>query len=227
VIRFLGAFIATITMVSAAAAPASQCYGSPGRGSLAQGVRLPIGGDNFGAYSTVAVAAGRTYMHSTSAKIVIDTYARLASALPLARFVYGETGLQSGGPIAPHRTHQNGLSIDFFAPVRDASGKAAVLPTQMQSRFGYDIEFNIKGQYQQYQIDFPALAEHLYQLHGSAKQNGAGIERVIIDTAFLPQLFATPRGPWLKANLPFMMEKPWVRHDEHYHVDFSLPCRRP
>jgi penicillin-insensitive murein endopeptidase len=222
----LSVLFATLAMGSAVAAPASQCYGSPGQGRLAHGVQLPLRGDNFSAYSTVAVAAGRTYMHSISANIVIDAYARLASALPLARFVYGETGLQSGGPIEPHRTHQNGLSIDFFVPVRDASGKAALLPTQMQSRFGYDIEFDAKGQYQQYRIDFSALAEHLYQLHSSAKQHRAGIERVIIDTAFLPQLFAAPRGPWLKANLPFMMEKPWVRHDEHYHVDFALPCGR-
>jgi penicillin-insensitive murein endopeptidase len=139
--------------------------------------------------------------------------------------VYGETGLASGGRFPPHRTHQNGLSVDFFVPVRDASGKPAVLPTETQPRFGYDIEFDVRGAYQQYRIDFAALAEHLYQLHAAARANGAGIDKVIIDTAFLPQLFATPRGPWLKLNLPFMKGTPWVRHDEHYHVDFALPCK--
>jgi penicillin-insensitive murein endopeptidase len=29
----------------------------------------------------------------------------------------------------------------------------------------------------------------------------------------------------LKQNLRFMKNKPWVRHDEHYHVDFAVPCK--
>lgn len=206
-------------------AAASECYGRVGKGRLDNGVKLPLSGANFSAYSVVAAGAGRTYLHSSAAKSVVDAYARLSTSSPATRYVYGETGLASGGRFAPHRTHQNGLSIDFFVPVRDASGKSAVLPTPVESRFGYDIEFDVRGKYLQYQIDFPALAEHLYRLHGAARANGAGIDKVIIDTAFLPQLFGTPRGTWLKLNLPFMLGKPWVRHDEHYHVDFKLPCR--
>lgn len=45
------------------------------------------------------------------------------------------------------------------------------------------------------------------------------------DTPFLPKLFATHRGAYLQQNLAFMKGKPWVRHDEHYHVDFSVPCK--
>lgn len=51
-----------------------------------------------------------------------------------------------------------------------------------------------------------------------------GIALVIFDRAYLPKLFATKRGPWLKTLLTFMQSKPWVRHDEHYHVDFSIRC---
>jgi penicillin-insensitive murein DD-endopeptidase len=29
----------------------------------------------------------------------------------------------------------------------------------------------------------------------------------------------------LKANIKFMQGKAWIRHDEHYHVDFSFPCK--
>ena len=210
---------------SIALAAASQCFGKVGNGRLEHGVKLPLRGANFSAYSVLAAGAGRTYLHAAAARTVVDAYARLASASPASRFVYGETGLASGGRFKPHRTHQNGLSVDFFVPVRDASGQPAVLPTEMQSRFGYDIEFDVRGAYKQYRIDFAALAEHLYQLHAAAQANGAGIGKVIIDTAFLPQLFATPRGAWLKLNVPFMKGKPWVRHDEHYHVDFALPCK--
>jgi hypothetical protein len=38
-------------------------------------------------------------------------------------------------------------------------------------------------------------------------------------------LFQTKRGSYLRTTLPFMKATPWIKHDEHYHVDFSLPCR--
>ena len=37
------------------------------------------------------------------------------------------------------------------------------------------------------------------------------------------KLFATPRGAYLQQHLHFMARPAWVRHDEHYHVDFR-PC---
>jgi hypothetical protein len=42
---------------------------------------------------------------------------------------------------------------------------------------------------------------------------------------YLPKLFATQRGAYLQQHLNFMKGKPWVRHDEHYHVDFAIPCK--
>ncbi len=226
--RTLCAPLIALALVCGTPVPAaadSHCYGRPGKGRLDNGVRLPLQGANFSAYSPVAVAAGRTFMHATAAAIVVDAYARLHASAPTTRYVYGETGLQSGGRFNPHRTHQNGLSIDFFVPVLDAAGASVALPTQWQARFGYDIEFDGDARYKQFRIDFAALAEHLFQLAAAARAHSAGINKVILDTQYLPMLFATKRGPWLKKNLRFMMETPWVRHDEHYHVDFSLPCK--
>ena len=217
--------LAIAALAQCAPAAASQCYGRPGNGRLDGGVKLPLQGDNFSAYSPVAVAASRTFLHATAARIVVDAYARLKTSSPASQYVYGETGLAAGGRFAPHRTHQNGLSIDFFVPVHDASGVSVALPTQAHARFGYDIEFNGAGKYQQFTIDFPALAEHLNQLDGAARGHSVRIGNVIIDPQFLPMLLATRRGPWLKKNIPFMKGKPSVRHDEHYHVDFALPCK--
>ncbi|MDH5765520.1 MAG: replication initiation protein, partial [Gammaproteobacteria bacterium] len=28
-----------------------------------------------------------------------------------------------------------------------------------------------------------------------------------------------------KKNIQFSTKRSWVRHDEHYHVDFSIPCK--
>lgn len=212
-------------MASADCQAASQCYGAPSHGRLERAVRLPLSGANFSAYSVIPAAAGRTYVHSTVADILLASYAALASASPGTRYVYGETGLAAGGRFKPHKTHQNGLSVDFFVPVRNAAGESAVLPSSPLNHFGYDIEFDASGRYGEYRIDFPALAQHLYQLDMAARAHGAVLTNVIIDPHYLPALFAARRGAYLRANLPFMMRKPWIRHDEHYHVDVGLPCK--
>jgi penicillin-insensitive murein DD-endopeptidase len=209
---------------AAAAERESRCFGTVSRGRLADGVKLPDSGVNFNAYSKLGAAAGRTYMHSRAAAVVVAAYAALAAADPSVVYVYGETGLAEGGRMRPHRTHQNGLSIDFFVPVRNASGDSVRLPTGIGNRLGYDIEFDATAKYGEYAIDFPAMSEHLYQLHVAAKKQGVGIAQVIFENAFLPKLLATPRGAYLRQHLHFLERPAWVRHDEHYHIDFKLPC---
>jgi penicillin-insensitive murein endopeptidase len=135
----------------------------------------------------------------------------------------GETGLRQGGPMPPHRTHESGSSVDFMVPVRDADGRAAVLPSTPANRFGYDVEFDADGRFGALRIDFDALAAHLIQLDQQARRHGTAIARVIFDSVLTLTLFARPQGAALK-TLPFMKAKPWIRHDEHYHVDFALPC---
>lgn len=202
----------------------SRCFGTVANGRLENGVPLPSSGPNFSAYSDTAHAVGRTYVHSTVRDVVLGAYKNLAAAAPGKVFVFGETGWKSGGRIRPHRTHQNGLSVDFMVPVLDKAGRSVPLPTSALNRYGYDIEFDAAGRYEDLEIDFPAIAEHLYQLDAEARARGAGIARVIFDNAYLPRLLATPRGPYLQHNLRFMKGKPWVRHDEHYHVDFAVKC---
>jgi penicillin-insensitive murein endopeptidase len=224
--RHLAPFFLIVLGAAFAPAAASQCYGTVSRGRIDDSVKLPAGGANFSAYSALAAAAGRTYVHAEVAQIMAASYAALQAAHPDTVYVYGETGAAAGGRLRPHRTHQNGLSVDFFVPVRDADGGSVPLPTSVASRFGYDIEFDANGRYRQYGIDFAAIAEHLYQLHVAATGRGAGIAQVIFDAPYLPRLFATARGPYLRKNLAFMKGKPWVRHDEHYHVDFAVACKR-
>lgn len=208
-----------------AQAAGSQCHGTVSNGRIENSVKLPASGRNFTAYSMLGVTAGRTHVHSKVADVLLASYEALAEAQPSNVYVYGETGWPSGGRIRPHRTHQNGLSVDFFVPVRNAAGQSVPLPAGVTNKLGYDIEFDRAGRYGEYTIDFPALAEHLYQLHRAARARGVGLSLVILDPDYLPRLFATERGPDLRRTLPFMKGRPWVRHDEHYHVDFSVPCK--
>lgn len=192
--RLGAALLIGLCAVASATAADSQCYGSVANGRIEHAVRLPASGANYGAYSMLGVAAGRTYVHSRVAAVMADSYAALAKTLSDTHFIYGETGAANGGRFKPHRTHQNGLSVDFFVPVRGADGTPARLPISVGNRLGYDIEFDAQGRLGEQAIDFDAIAEHLYALHRAAAAHGIGIAKVIIDPPFLPRLFATRRG---------------------------------
>jgi penicillin-insensitive murein endopeptidase len=146
--------------------------------------------------------------------------------MPDKTYVYGETGLAHGGPIPPHRTHQAGLSVDFLVPVLNDANRSVPLPSTPSNKFGYGLEFDDQGRIPGFRIDFDAMAEHLYQISVAAHRNGIAIERVIFDPRLTERLRGSSRhGAELRRSIPFMKERPWIRHDEHYHIDFRLSCQ--
>lgn len=202
----------------------SECFGTTSNGALKNGVKLPMLGKNFVSYSQVASALGRTYVHSEVRHIVLEAYQQLETELPKKVFKYAETGLENGGQFKPHKTHQNGLSIDFMTPVVDQSGQSVHLPTHAFNRYGYDIEFDAEGNYTTYRIDYTALAAHLVALHKAATERGHDLWRVIFDPKLQDGLFNTPYADYIRENIQLSTKRSWVRHDEHYHVDFAIPC---
>jgi penicillin-insensitive murein DD-endopeptidase len=216
--------VALLAMALPANAADSVCHGTPAKGRIEHAVQLPASGKNFRAYSAVGTSLGRTYTHAHVADAITAAYAALAQRAPAKIFVYGETGFAKGGPFKPHKTHQNGLSVDFMVPVVDAKGRSVPLPGNAGNRYGYDIEFDTDARYRDLRIDFEALGEHLYALDQAGRRSGARIGRVIFEPAFLRKLFATRRGPFLRGSITFVRGKVWWRHDEHYHVDFVTEC---
>lgn len=213
-----------VGMLAAPLACASTCFGSPGHGCIDDAVALPLTGPDFIAYSDSPITSGSQFVHASVAAIVQDAFADLRQRHPGVMFMFGETGLAGGGPFKPHKTHQNGLSVDFFVPVRDLQGRSVLLPTVLNNRYGYDIEFDIEGRYVNYRIDFPALAEYLHALHRAAARHKAGFKLVILEPAYVNRLMNTDRGAYLRKHVRFMRSKPWVRHDEHFHIDFDIRC---
>jgi len=203
----------------------SICYGTTSSGKLQYGVKLPSSGDNFVSYSSLGNILGRTYVHSEVQKIIIESYKQLEILLPSKVFKYAECGFEKGGKFRPHKTHQNGLSVDFMVPVIDKKGKSLHLPTHPLNKFGYNIEFDKRGKYKDYNIDYEALAAHIVTLHKTAKKYRHTLWRVIFDPKLQPYLLKTKYGKYLKNNITFSKKRSWVRHDEHYHVDFSIPCK--
>ena len=108
-----------------------------------------------------------------------------------------------------------------MVPVRDARGEPATLPTWPWRKFGYAIEFDAAGNAGTLRVDFKAIAMHLAALDRAARRHGLAIELVILAPEFRRQVLESEAGRSL-VRMPWMAAKPWVRHDDHYHVDFRL-----
>lgn len=203
----------------------STCYGETKLGKLVNGVKLPNSGNNFVTYSYTAGMLGRTYVHSKVRTIFLTAYKNLETSMPNKVFKYAETGFKNGGRFKPHKTHQNGLSIDFMTPVINSKGESVHLPTTPLNKLGYSIEFTGDGEFEDFTIDYEALAAHIVELDKAAKSMGLGLWRVIFDPKLQPKLFETKYGAYLQEHIQFSKKRSWVRHDEHYHVDFEVPCK--
>ena len=112
-------------------------------------------------------------------------------------------------------------------PILDDSGQSVHLPTQALNRFGYDFEFDDRGHYGGYRIDYEALGAHINALHKVAKSPGVGIWRVLFDPELQPYLYKTRFGHYIQSNISIPARRSWVRHDEHIHVDFIVERRQP
>jgi len=203
----------------------SECYGVTKNGKLTNGKRLPSIGENFVTYSYLGSTIGRTSVHSQVRKIILDSYSWLSQKKPEKRFVYGETGWSSGGRFRPHKTHQNGLSVDFMVPLIDEYGHSVEMKTNILNKWGYNVEFDSKGGLEKVAIDFEAMAMHIYALKLQAKENGVKIWRVIFDPQLQKYLFNTKYGNRIR-DIQFSRKRSWVRHDDHYHVDFEISCKK-
>ena len=203
----------------------SKARGARVNGFLEHGKRLPLAGPNFRTYSRVLSSFGRTCAHEQVRDTILEAYEQLHEDTPQYTYVYGEISWCSGGNFWPHRTHQNGLSVDFMVPVK-RHGRVVETPTTILDGFGYLSEFDADGKMGEFEIDFESMAAHLEALRVAAKKNGLVIDRVILDPELHDELFATKVGKRLKKRLDWVTKPVWVRHDDHYHVDFEVKKQR-
>jgi penicillin-insensitive murein endopeptidase len=96
---------------------------------LAGALLVGWAGDGFVTFSTLGNRLGRQYVNSCVRDTLPASFGALHSAQPDRTYVVGETGLRHGGRLGPHRSHQNGLSVDIFMPLRNARGGRVLMPT--------------------------------------------------------------------------------------------------
>lgn len=196
--------------------------GTPKDGSLINGKRMPLSGVNFKTYSLLGSMLGRTSTHSKVRSVILESYARIYKLDTKACFTFGEMSWPSGGRLRPHVTHRNGLSVDFFVPIQLDSGKRTCPSTQIWNAWGYKLRFDSSGRSNGESIDFETIALHLKTLHEVATEQHLRIVFVIFETELQRKLLQTKHGNYIQRNIRLSKLPAWVRHDNHYHVDFEV-----
>ena len=193
--------------------------GSVANGRIANSKRMHFQGSNFTTYSFICYLAGRTFVHDKVRQVVLDAYTECEKTCPDKKFVIGEIGLRKGGRFLPHRTHRNGMSVDFMTPLLK-KGKAYHRHHPF-NLWGYAMEFDNTGKNGSIAIDYETLAKHLLALKKAAAKNNMAITKIIFDPILQPFLFQTSVGNSIQ-DLPFTKKRVVIRHDDHYHVDFGM-----
>lgn len=204
----------------------SQSIGSVSNGQLINGYKVPYKGKNFKYFSPLDYFIfGRCYLHSDVFQIVINSYKDINRHYPDYTFRLMECSSRNGGKAFPHRTHQNGTSVDFMTPLTK-NGKA-ISRLDHLGIWRYLTKFNTKGQWRlnkKVEIDFEKTALHILALEKQARKKGYKIKKVILETNLKDELMASKYGPQLKtSNIYFVKSLPKninELHDDHYHIDF-------
>lgn len=204
----------------------STSAGQHHKGSLKNGRRIPRKGTNFKYFSRLSYyILGSAHVHAKVHATVLDSYKNLEQKYPGRKFRIMECSKKKGGKMLLHRTHQNGLSIDFMTPLLSGNKKQ-----KHYDRLGilrYTLDFDEEGKRNsKVCIDFNTMAEHLLALEKHARRNGLKIKKVIFKIELKDDLFATEAGKKLKAKGIYFARilTPVLNkvHDDHYHVDFEL-----
>jgi penicillin-insensitive murein DD-endopeptidase len=204
----------------------SICTGTEAGGTLQHAKLIPFSGTNFRYYDSRSYLDGHAFMSDKMANTLLASYKELEQLAPGRIFSYMESGLQNGGPIDGHRTHQNGRSVDLMVPLM----KDSVPYYKLDSIGGwhYSLDFDDQGRYyfdSTVVIDFNLVATQILSLDRQARKNGLHVKKVILKLELKDDFYATPQGKKVKAkgiylamNLPPGTNK---QHDDHFHVDFE------
>ena len=168
---------------------ASTSIGSVGGGSLKDATLIPYEGSNYEYFDQASYLSGRAFTNSKVAAITVATYDALKKQGVDRHFRVMEFSRKEGGKIFPHRTHQNGLSVDYMMPLQKDGKPYYGLDSQGASH--YLLEFDKDGKFSEdsrVSIDFDMAAQHILELDKQARKQGMRIHKVIFNTDLKDEL---------------------------------------
>lgn len=147
----------------------SHAVGTVSNGSLINAQILPYWGKNFQYFSKESYLAGRCFIHSALEQVLVNSFHDLEQMDSTAFFYLMEASMEKGGKISPHRTHQNGTSIDLMIPLLKNKIPYHGLDTIGVSH--YLLNFDKNGKYTDdpsIQINFDLLALEILSIQKNA-----------------------------------------------------------
>lgn len=202
--------------------------GSVKQGSLENGRRFPKKGDDFKYfYKITYFIKGRAWVHSKICSAVIKAYQDFIQSMPNINFMILECSHKKGGKMHPHRTHQNGTSIDFAVPLK--KNKKPYHGDQWKGVWHYGMRFNENGECKgnkKVSIDFEDMAKHILALEKAARKRNMYLKKVLLKINLKDEFFSTPFGIEVKSKKIYFAKylPPFIDdfHDDHYHIDFGF-----
>ncbi len=202
--------------------------GSPGNGRVINPYKIKYNSKNVRYFSPVSYfVMNNCYVHSLLAKTLTDSYKSCEKTCPGTKFRIMECADKKGGKLLLHRTHRNGLSVDFMVPKIRNNKQVRIF--DHLGLWHYLLNFDSDGRLllnKKLRIDFNTIAEHIIALDNAARENGLKISKVIFKSDLKDDLFLTRQGAEIKHRgiyftkyLPEMVDR---MHDDHYHIDFEV-----
>ena len=205
----------------------SKSLGAVNNGSLIDGHLFPFKGNNYRYFDELSYTSGRAFLNSEVLKTALKAYEELEGTNKNRKYVVMECSHEKGGKLWPHRTHQNGLSIDFMMPL--VMNGMPYYELDLLGARHYGLGFDDQGRYEKnnaVQIDFETVAQHLLALLAAGKKHRVRIKKVIIKVELKDELYAGKYGKQLKNSGIYVVRglTPLINnlHDDHYHVDFEF-----
>lgn len=198
--------------------------GTVDNGSLINGCFLPFEGKNFRYFDKQSYLMSRCFMHCEIVDIIQNSMNKLEQTVPERTFILMEASNEHGDKISPHRTHQNGTSIDLMIPLKKDDKPYTILDSLGTSH--YFLHFNNNAQYSEdtsISIDFEALAKEILAIIETSKKSNWKISKVILKVEYVSLLMNTKYAQELK-NIYFAKKLEAIindLHDDHIHIDFE------
>jgi len=206
----------------------SESIGTQSNGSIRNAYQIKYKTSNSRYFSFISYyLIGTGYVHSKLYYTLIDSYNECETACPGIKFRIMECSLKEGGKTLIHRTHRNGLSVDFMVP--KVKNQKQVKSYDRIGLWHYLLNFDPTGRLKinhKVSIDFETMGKHILALDNAARKNGLAFSKVIFKIDLKDDFFKTKSGKEIKRRGIYFarnLSKPIdIVHDDHYHIDFKI-----